>query len=101
MVPQQLVPTSHRTAYQVCVWRAAQPDTFAVYRVALRERLAVISIALWPEDHTVQLNLQAIVEQCYRNGGYDDIDYRGEPDPSLAANDASWADALLHEQGRR
>ena len=44
-------------------------------------------------DQAVQLNLQAIVDQCYRNGGYDDIDYRGEPDPPLAANDASWADA--------
>ena len=41
------------------------------------------------------LNLQAIIDQCYRNGGYDDIDYRGEPDPPLSPKDAAWADELL------
>ena len=101
MVPQQFVPQSHRTAYQVCIWRAAQPDTFAVYRVPLRERLPVISIPLRPADKEVVLDLQAILDQCYRNGGYDDIDYRAEPDPPLSADDASWANALLREQGRR
>jgi len=101
MVPPALVPPSHRTAYQVCIWRAAQPDTFAVYRVRLRERLPVISIPLRPTDREVLLDLQAVLDQCYRNGGYDDIDYRGEPDPPLPADDASWADTLLREQARR
>ena len=101
MVPQELVPPSHRTAYQVCIWRAARPDTFAVYPVRLRERLPVISIPLRPADREVPLDLQAVLDQCYRNGGYDDIDYRGEPDPPLPADDASWADTLLREQGRR
>jgi hypothetical protein len=101
MVPQELVPKSRRTAYQVCVWRATQQDTFAVYPITLRERLPVISIPLRPDDRDVRLNLQAILDQCYRNGGYDDIDYRGEPDPPLSPDDASWADALLREQGRR
>jgi hypothetical protein len=101
MVPQSLVPLSHRTAYQVCVWRAARHDTFALYPVPLRERLPVISIPLRAADPEVPLALQAILDQCYRNGGYDDIDYRGEPDPPLTANDAAWADALLREHGRR
>ena len=72
-----------------------------VYRVPLRERLPVISIPLRPADPDVPLDLQAIVEQCYRNGGYDDIDYKAEPDPSLKAADTKWADALLRELGRR
>ncbi len=101
MVPQQLVPPAYRTAYQVCIWRAEKPDTFAVYRVPLRERLPVISIPLRPADRDVFLDIQAVLGQCYRNGGYDDIDYRGEPDPPLSAVDASWADALLREHGRR
>ncbi len=46
-------------------------------------------------------DLQTIVEQCYRNGGYDDIDYKAEPDPALKTADAKWADALLRELGRR
>ncbi|MFI5457258.1 MAG: DUF4058 family protein [Isosphaerales bacterium] len=101
MAPQELVPPSHRTAYQVCIWRTAQPDTLAVYPIPLRERLPVISIPLRPQDREVLLDLQAVLDQCYRNGGYDDIDYRGEPDPPLLADQASWADTLLREQGRR
>jgi hypothetical protein len=101
MVPPALVPPSHRAAYQVCIWRAAKPDVFAVYPVRLRERLPVISIPLRPADREVPLALQAVLDQCYRNGGYDDIDYRGEPDPPLPADDASWTDSLLREQGRR
>jgi Protein of unknown function (DUF4058) len=101
MVPQEFVPRSHRTAYQVCIWRPAQHDTFAVYRVPLRERLPVISIPLRPADREVPLSPQTVLDQCYRNGGYDDIDYRGEPDPPLSPNDESWADALLREHGRR
>ena len=91
----------YRTAYQVCVWRIAQPGTTAVYPIPLRERLPVISIPLRPQDRDVLLSLQAVLDQCYRNGGYDDIDYRGEPDPPLHADDATWADSLLREQGRR
>ena len=102
MATVEQVPPSHRTAYQVCVWRASQPDSLAVYRAPLRERLPVISIPLRPADRDVLLDLQAVLNQCYRNGAYDDIDYRGEPDPPLLlASDASWADALLREQGRR
>ena len=47
------------------------------------------------------LDIQAVVDQCYRNGGYDDIDYTDEPDPRLKKSDAAWANALLGEQGRR
>jgi hypothetical protein len=100
-VPQELVPPAYRTAYQVCIWRAAQPDTFAVYPVPLRERLPVISIPLRPEDRELPLALQAILDQCYRNGGYDDIDYHNEPDPPMSADDASWANVLLREKNRR
>ncbi len=95
------VPPSYRTPYQMWIWRASRPDTLAVYRAPLRERLPVISIPLRPADREVPLDLQAILDQSYRNGGYDDIDYHGEPDPPLPTDDASWADILLREQGRR
>jgi hypothetical protein len=69
--------------------------------VPLRARLPVVSIPLRPADRDVLLDLQAVLDQCYRNGGYDDLDYRGEPDPPLEWEDAAWANALLREQGRR
>jgi hypothetical protein len=101
IVGKDQLPPSFQTAYQACVWRGSRPSVVEVYRVPLRERLPVISIPLRPADPDVPLDLQTILEQCYRNGGYDDIDYTAEPDPSLKAADAKWADALLRELGRR
>lgn len=97
------IPASHRTPYQVCVYRAtAALPCYEVYRVPLRERLPAIRIPLRPTDPDVPLDLQALIDQCYRNGGYDeDLDYEAEPDPPLDATDASWADALLRQAGRR
>jgi hypothetical protein len=101
MIPPEQLPPSHRTPYQVGVWRASRPDCASVYKVPLRERLPRIEIPLRPDDRDAPLDLQAVLEQCYRNGGYDDIDYTGEPDPPLKKDDAAWADTLLREQGRR
>jgi hypothetical protein len=59
-------------------------------------------VPLRQTDAEVPLDLQTLIEQCYRNGGYDDdLDYRHAPDPPLAADDESWADNLLRSQGRR
>jgi hypothetical protein len=97
------IPASHRTPYQVCVYRAAaDPPRWEVYRVPLRERLPVLSIPLRSTDLDIPLDLQALIDQCYRNGGYDeDIDYHVTPDPPFDAEDALWADALLRDSGRR
>ncbi len=95
------IPPSHRTANQVCVWRASRPGKAEVYRAPLRERLPGIRVPLRPSDADVTLDLQALVEQCWRNGAYDDLDYRVEADPTLDADDRAWADALLRERGLR
>ena len=95
------VPATHRSAYQAWIWRASDPNRLAIFRVSLRERLPAIPIPLRPADAEVIVDLQPILDQCYRNGGYDDIDYRVAPSPPLEADDAAWADALLREQGLR
>lgn len=101
-VPYDYIPVTYRTAYQVCVRRAWQPTSAEVYRVPLRERLPVISIPLRETDADVALDLQPLVDQCYRNGGYDnDIDYNRTPHPPLDPEDDHWADQLLRRQGRR
>jgi hypothetical protein len=87
--------------YRVSVWRATKPREAELFRAPLRERLPVIRVPLRPTDREVLVDLQAIVDQCYRNGGYDDIDYRAEPDPALSAADREWADGLLREQAKR
>jgi hypothetical protein len=49
----------------------------------------------------VPLDLQVLVDAAYENGGYDDIDYRAEPDPPLDPADAAWAEELLRSKGLR
>ncbi len=101
-VPYHRVPVSHRTAYQVCVRRGWDPAAVEIYPVPLRQRLPSVKVPLRQTDADVPLDLQALIEQCYRNGGYDaDIDYRYAPDPPLAADDEQWADALLRGLERR
>ena len=101
MIPREQIPPSHRTDYQVCAWRASQPGSVLLYKVPLRERLPVIGVPLRPSDPDALLDIQAVVDQCYGNGGYDDIDYTDEPEPRLKKGDAAWSNALLSEQGRR
>jgi hypothetical protein len=100
-VSPELIPPSHRTAYQICIWRASRSDRVEIYRAPLRERLPAIRVPLRATDQDVPLDLQALIEQCYKNGGYDDIDYRTAPAPPFSGDDLRWADALLREHGRR
>jgi hypothetical protein len=95
------VPPTYKTKYLVWIWRAADSRQLAVYRIPLRDRLLVIPIPLGPTDTDTTVDLHAILDQCYRNGGYDDIDYRLPPSPLLEDDDAAWADVLLRERGRR
>ncbi len=90
-----------RTPYRVVVrrgWRRLQAEYYAI---ALSNRLPTIRVPLRPTDSDVPLDLQALLEQCYENGGYDDIDYTKAPDPPLPSPAARWAAQLLRRAGRR
>lgn len=100
-VPTALIPRSHRSQYQVCVRRGWKVLEVEVYRVALREPLPTIRIPLRPDDADVPLNLQALIEECYRKGRYDDLDYKQPPEPPLEGDDAAWAEELLKTRGLR
>ncbi len=101
------VPFAHlkpaaRTPYMACVRRATQRDEAEVYPMPLWERLPIVKIPLRPDDADVRLDLQALVEQCYRNGGYEGtLDYRTGPDPPLLGAEKEWAEGRLHELGLR
>ena len=72
-----------------------------VYALPLRERLPKIRIPLREGESDVPLDLQALVEQAYENGRYDDTDYASEPIPALDPADAAWSDELLKRAGKR
>ncbi len=91
-----------RTSYMACVRRATRRDVAEVYPLPLWERLPPVNVPLRPDDADVPLDLQALVEQCYRNGAYDGtIDYAVDPDPPLLGADRKWAAGWLREKGLR
>ena len=100
-VPEALLPPSGRAPYGVCVRRASRPGMVEFYPGRLRERLPAIRIPLRETDQDVALDLQSLVNDAYRDGGYDDLNYRQEPDPPLETDDAKWADELLRSRGLR
>lgn len=100
-VPETRLPVAYRTPFRVCVRRGWELSNAEVYRVPLRERLPVIRVPLRQSDKDAPLELQPLIDQCYRNAAYDDIDYTRAPEPPLEGDDAQWADRLLREKGLR
>jgi hypothetical protein len=91
-----------RTAYMACVRRSTQPHKAEVYPMPLWERLPVVKIPLRPQDADVPLDLQALIDQCYRNGAYEGtLNYAVDPDPPLFGADKQWADEWLKQKGLR
>jgi hypothetical protein len=100
-LPEGALEPARRTPYRVVVrrgWRRLQAE---YYGIDLAGRLPTIRVPLRLTDSDVPLDLQALLEQCYENGGYDDIDYTKAPDPPLPAVAARWAAQLLRRAGRR
>jgi Protein of unknown function (DUF4058) len=98
--PLGLIDPGSRTAYMACVRRATVRHKAEVYPMPLWQRLPIIKVPLRPDDADVPLDLQALVEQCYRNGGYDGtLDYAIDPDPPLAGAEAKWANEWLQKKG--
>jgi hypothetical protein len=59
-------------------------------------------VPLRPDDADVPPDLQALVEQCYRNGAYEGtLNYAADPEPPPLGADEVWADEFLHEKGLR
>ncbi len=96
------IPSSRRTPYLVCVRRATRRSKAEVYPIPLSSKLPTIKVPLRPTDADVLLDLQALIERCYRNGRYEgDLDYRLDPDPPLSREDAQWVLELLRGKGLR
>jgi len=94
-LPADDIPSQNRGAYLVCVSPGWKRQRRELYILPLRQRLPVVPIPLRERESPVKLDLQALVEQVYESGRYDDLDYGAELDPPLAPEDAAWAQALL------
>jgi hypothetical protein len=83
------------------VHRAGKPLELAVYALPLQLPLPPIAIPLRQTDKDVTLELQPLVDLCYRNGRYEDLDYTAAPQPPLSPADAAWVQSLEPSRGRR
>jgi len=100
--PLEHIKTRGRTGYMTCVRRATLRDKAEVYPMPLWSRLPVVKVPLRPTDADAPLDLQALVEQCYRNGAYEGtLNYAVDPDPPLLGAERDWADQHLYEKGLR
>lgn len=98
-VPPERIPPSHRTLYQAVVRRGWQPNKAEIYRMPLDRALPPIRVPLRQTDTDVPLDVQTLVDLCYANGRYDDLDYQADPHPPLGPRDATWAAELLRDKG--
>lgn len=97
-VPEHLLPHDCRTPYLICIRRANRLSNAEVIPVSLREPLPNIGIPLRPTDRDVILQLQPLLDACYRRGRYSSIDYTQPLSPQLPPDDRQWADRLLSEK---
>ncbi len=102
MLDEYLVPETFHTTYRVSVRRSAPDAKGELYPIRLDERLPVIPIPLRAGEPDALIDLQALIDRVYQNGGYvEETDYSVECDPPLTGDEAVWADELLRAAGRR
>jgi hypothetical protein len=93
------IPPQYHATYMACVTRGWKWGSSEVYSLPLHESLPAIRIPLRQTDPDVSLDLQALIDQCYENGGYDTIEYHEPVQPPLEPADAAWAKEWLRSKG--
>lgn len=88
--------------YRILVSRARQRPSGDLYAFNVRQPIPDFPLPLLPDDEEPRVELNRILHDLYERAGYDlRIDYRRDPSPPLAGEDAAWADALLRQAGLR
>ena len=70
-------------------------------RQILRQRLPILPIPLRKTEPPVPLDLQALVDQTYERGRYDDLSYTDDLDPPLSSEESDWIKQILKTAGRK
>ncbi len=94
-MPEEEWPLVHQAPYKICIRRVNRPWMAAGIGIQLQDRLPNIAIPLRPQDRDVVLELQPIMDDCYRDGRYYTIDYLRPLNPPFTADEAKWAESLI------
>ena len=96
------LPADGNDAFSICIRRSHGVGRPELITASIRHPLPGIPVPLRRRDPDVFLDLQAVIERCYRNGRHDKmINYQIDPVPPLTTANAKWADELLRIAGRR
>jgi len=80
----------------LAIVRRAGAEEIEAYPIRLQNRLPRLKIPLRTGENDTLLDLQAVFAQAYDFGPYPErLNYEHAPTPTLAADDAAWADELL------
>ncbi|MEQ1826616.1 MAG: DUF4058 family protein [Pirellula sp.] len=97
--PERGIPLDKRTPYLVCIRRANRPEQAEIISIALNQAVPNFRMPLRATDPDIVLQLQPLLDACYRRGRYGSIDYSQPPRPKLDDQAAAWAIELL--RGKR
>lgn len=87
--------------YHVCVMVAGVPNRYFVAPIKLIDRLPTIPVPLDPGVTPVSVDLQAVFDRCYDEGGFSRLAKYGRqrPYPSLNTEQQAWAEGILRARG--
>jgi hypothetical protein len=100
LAPLEAIPEPRRGPYLISVHRHDVPAVVKAYPVSLRDPLPNIRIPLRPTDPDVVLQLQPLLDACYRDARCDRMNYQQPPVPPLPPADAAWAESLVRDWRR-
>jgi len=89
-VDPALLPEQPGTHTIVCVTRLQDSHQHEVYRCPLRDRLPAFRVPLRSTDPDVPLDLQPLIDRCYRTGRYWQISDPAKLVPALPEEELSW-----------
>ncbi|MBL8890939.1 MAG: DUF4058 family protein [Planctomycetaceae bacterium] len=90
LAPIEFLTPDRRGPYLVSVYCHDDPQTIRAYPIKLREPLPNIPIPLRPTDRAVVLQLQTLIDECYRDARCDRTNYEQPLPPPLSADDQDW-----------
>ena len=87
--------------YHISVMVAGSPRHYFVAPIKLADRLPRVPIPLDPGVEPVIIDLQAVFDRCYDEGGFARrVKYgKHQPEPPLTPDQQAWAESLLRAKG--
>ena len=80
--------------YSILISRSEKRPRADFWSINLRDRLPVVPVPLHTGQPDATLDLQAILNKVYDEGGFAFSIYDGEPEPALDEEDSAWAREL-------